>query len=151
MYRTQSRMSKHYATQVILPDDWEEFSRSPRQYRHRVSGSGILTISLLPAVWPPSDNPDLLIDHLHEMLGQVDQDVGQEQYQGVSEGEIGLLAHSLRRSEAHGVLCFWLLITPVETMIQGSFVMGDLDTVSVDLQDAQDIMQGLYLTETVIR
>lgn len=139
-------MAKHYITQVILPQDWEEFSRNPRQYRRRDTTSGVLTISLLPAPWPPTDDGEELINHLHEILAKVNQEVGEEQYQGVSDGEADLIAHSLRRSETYGILCFWLLITNAKLMIHASFVMGDPNSVTADLQDAHAIIQGIYLT-----
>jgi hypothetical protein len=130
---------------INCPKNWEFVPGERSAYRRKGINTGELRISLHPP--PPTNNASgpATSQRLQQLLDATGQKLGNQLHASYRICDLGLMATSLWRSPERGLQQYWLI--ECEISIFASFIMGSLETVQVELAEAQQILNELYFSD----
>ncbi|MCY3022306.1 MAG: hypothetical protein NTW87_25115 [Planctomycetota bacterium] len=122
---------------------YEEPGKSPRTFRRRADGSGVLQISLQPPLKRKVTTGEEAENELARLLDSLGMDLGERQLMAHDKCSSGILATAIYKSQKQGLLQFWLI--PREVTVFASYTMGSLETVRQEVAEANEMVKTATL------
>lgn len=126
-----------------LLDGWQELpGKSPRTYSRQADGSGVLQVSLQPALEHAVTSGGDAERELSELLDSIGKDMVLGQRVSVSHEECasGIMAFADYKSDQHGLMRFWLI--PTEVTVFASYTDGRSTVSEREIAEAHKTLKG---------
>jgi hypothetical protein len=129
---------------VNFPQTWEAIQDQSRTFHRKGENTGLLRLSLLPPI-EDNCNGDVVSTRLRATLLSTGMELGKEIQSSHRLCSLGIMATSIWRSPSQGLQQYWMIKT--EVLIFVSYVMGSLETVEIEMAEAQQIIDGLRFVD----
>jgi hypothetical protein len=129
---------------VHFPHTWEAIQGQSRAFRRKGENTGQLRLSLCPPIEGNGDG-NAVSNRLSTTLLSIGKELGEEIHSSHRLCSLGVMATSIWRSSSQGLQQYWMVES--EVSIFASYVMGSLETIEIEMAEAQQIIDGLRFVD----